>query len=137
MKFNLEFNTLVKAQISAFIGGVFDYAVMIACTELLAIYYARSIVISGLLGALVNFTINRYWTYNSNERGLSAQLTKFYLVVLGSILLKSYGTYYVTEAFSMDYRITRLLVDLFVSIGFNFVLQKYWVFRKEDVLQAD
>jgi putative flippase GtrA len=137
MKFKFELNTLVKAQLSAFIGGAFDYFVMIACTEGLNIYYARSIIISGLLGALVNFSINRYWTYNAGERGLTTQLMKFYLVVLGSILLKSYGTYYVTEALSIDYRITRLIVDLFVSIGFNFVLQKYWVFRKAEIYQPE
>ena len=132
-----ELNTLFKAQISAFIGGMFDYGVMVACTELLHIYYARSIIISGLLGALVNFSINRYWTYGARQIAVYNQLVKFYIVVLGSILLKSYGTYYVTESFMIDYKITRLLVDLVVSVGFNFVLQKYWVFRTEKVYQTE
>lgn len=124
--------TFGKAQFSAFVGGIFDYGVMIFCTEFLKIYYAESIVISGLLGAMVNFSINRYWTFQNTEAGLRNQLLKFYLVVLGSIVLKSSGTFFVTENFLLDYKISRLIVDLFVSLGFNFTLQKYWVFRKEE-----
>jgi putative flippase GtrA len=137
MKKGVQPNTLVKAQISAFIGGVFDYVIMVGCTELLHVHYTRSIVISGLVGALVNFSINRYWTYGSNQIAVTSQLIKFYIVVLGSILLKSYGTWWWTEGFFIDYKITRLLVDLVVSIGWNYVLQKYWVFRKEKVYQPE
>ena len=123
--------TFGKAQFSAFVGGMFDYAVMIFCTEVLKIYYAESIIISGLLGAMVNFSINRYWTFQNSETALKNQLLKFYLVVLGSIVLKSSGTYFITEYFVLDYKISRLIVDLFVSLGFNFTVQKYWVFKKE------
>jgi putative flippase GtrA len=124
--------TFGKAQFSAFVGGVFDYGVMVFCTEFLNIYYAESIVISGLLGAMVNFSINRYWTFQNTEAALKNQLLKFYMVVLGSIVLKSSGTFFITENFLLDYKISRLIVDLFVSLGFNFTLQKYWVFKKEE-----
>ena len=124
--------TFAKAQFSAFFGGMFDYMVMIGCTEFLGFHYVESIIISGLLGALVNFSINRYWTFDSPERpSYRAQLIRFYIVVLGSIALKSSGTYFLTERFIIDYKFSRLIIDLFVSIGFNFTLQKYWVFRKE------
>ena len=123
--------TFCKAQFSAFTGGMFDYAVMIFCVEFFNIHYTKSILISGLLGALVNFSINKYWTYQAKGAGLRKQLMKFYLVVLGSIALKSFGTYLFTENLRIDYKISRLLIDLFVSIGFNYMLQKHWVFKKE------
>jgi putative flippase GtrA len=137
MKSKPGLSVVVKAQISAFIGGMCDYAIMVLCTEVFKIYYVESLVISQILGALINFSINRYWTYGANEIAVTGQLMKFYMVVLGSILLKSYGTYFCTENFTIDYKITRLLVDLVVSVGFNFVLQKYWVFRKEKVYQPE
>lgn len=123
--------TFTRAQLSAFIGSLFDYTVMIACTEWLHIHYTISIGISGIVGALVNFNINRFWTFGTSHIALSKQLFKFYLVVLGSIALKSSGTYFFTETFHTDYKVSRLVVDLFVSIGWNFMLQKYWVFRTE------
>lgn len=119
-----------KAQISALIGGTIDYFVMIACTELLAIHFTISIAIGGIIGAVINFSINRYWTYKAHKLPVRGQISKFILVVAGSILLKSSGTYLVTTFLRINYKISRIIIDIFVSFGFNFVLHKYWVFKK-------
>jgi len=125
-----------KAQVSAFTGGILDYIVMILCTELLHIHYTISIAIGGIIGAILNFSLNRYWTFNANkasELSVGAQLVKFAFVVAGSIALKSSGTYLFTTLLKLDYKITRIMVDIVVSLGFNYVLQKYWVFRKRQI----
>jgi putative flippase GtrA len=122
--------TFAKAQLSAFIGGVFDYLIMIFITEVFGIFYSFSIIISGILGAVVNFSLNRYWAFQSIEASSKTQLRKFVFVVLGSVALKSSGTFLFTETLHIDYKITRIMVDAVVSIGFNFTLQKYWVFKK-------
>lgn len=126
--------TFIKAQLSAFLGGVVDYVTMVSCTELLHIHYTGSIVIGGTVGALVNFTINRNWTFeaynNQAKNKTNWQLIKFASMVGGSIVLKSSGTYWLTEWGKMDYRISRILVDIVVSLGFNYSLQRYWIFKK-------
>ncbi|MES2647884.1 MAG: GtrA family protein [Bacteroidota bacterium] len=130
MKYKKQVNIFAKAQVSAFLGGIIDYLVMISLSEFLHIHYTISILFSGMIGAVANFYINKYWTYQSHQSAVQTQLAKFVFVVVGSILLKSGGTYLVTSLSGIDYKITRLIVDLFVSLGFNFVLQKYWVFKK-------
>jgi putative flippase GtrA len=128
-----------KAQISAFIGGVTDYLIMIGCTEWLHIHYTVSIVISGLIGAVVNFSINRYWAFRDNESNkspITSQLGKFSLMLVGSIGLKALGTYLLTQGLHLDYRISRLVIDIIVSLGFNFVLQHFWVFKKKQTETA-
>lgn len=125
-----------KAQVSAFSGGIVDYLIMIACTEFLHIHYTISIAIGGVIGAIVNFSINRYWTFNANQSNqlpVGNQLVKFVCVVAGSILLKSSGTYLFTNMLSLDYKITRIMVDILVSLCFNYTLQKYWVFKKNNM----
>lgn len=125
-----------KAQVSAFTGGLLDYSVMILCTELLHIHYTISIAIGGIIGAVLNFSVNRYWTFKdniANQSPVGLQLVKFILVVAGSIALKSSGTYLFTNWLKLNYKITRIMVDIIVSLGFNYVLQKYWVFRKPTV----
>lgn len=124
------FVTFCKAQFSAFVGGMFDYSLMILLTEYGNIFYTNSIFISGMCGAVVNFSLNRYWTFKRNDESKRKQLRKFIFVVFGSIALKSSGTYLLTQNLHLDYRISRLCVDAVVSLGFNFVLQKYWVFRE-------
>lgn len=126
-------SVFAKTQVSAFTGGLTDYLIMIACTELLHIYFTISILIGGTIGAIVNFSFNRHWTFRfnqSNQLPMGFQLVKFLLVVTGSILLKSSGTYLLTKLVQLDYRISRILVDIVVSLGFNYVLQAYWVFKK-------
>lgn len=125
-----------KAQISALTGGMMDYGVMILFTELLHIHYTISIVFGGIIGAIWNFSLNKYWTFKDNQSGnspIGTQLSRFIFVVAGSIILKSSGTYLATNWLHLDYRISRLLIDIIVSLGFNYVLQTYWVFRKRPV----
>jgi putative flippase GtrA len=123
-----QFRIFLKSQVSAFIGGLFDYLMMILLTEWGHVYFAISIVLSGLWGAVVNFSINRYWTFKQRDVAKRTQLKKFVVVVAGSVLLKSSGTYLLTELLKLDYKICRLLVDIVVALGFNYTLQKYWVF---------
>lgn len=123
-----------KAQISAFIGGMTDYAIMVFFTEFFHVHYTISIVIGGVIGAVVNFAINKTWTFHARDvlykNSVKKQLIKFVLVVLNSILLKSSGTYFITTFLHIDYKISRIIVDLVVSLAFNYNLQKYWVFKK-------
>lgn len=122
--------TFLKAQVSNFFGGITDYLVMLYFAEVVGIHYMPAICLGGLIGAVVNYSIGRYWAFNSREEKVSSQIVKYGLVSLGSILLKSCGTFCLTELSHVDYRITRLLVDGIVSIGFNYTLQKFWVFKK-------
>jgi putative flippase GtrA len=91
-----------------------------------------SIVFSGILGAVINFSVNRHWAFASQgavHSPLGNQLVRFIFVVAGSILLKSLGTHIITSFFSIDYRISRLMTDMMVSYGFNYTLLRYWVFK--------
>lgn len=119
-----------KAQLSAFIGGIADWIIFLLCVQF-GIHYTIAIWISGFLGALVNFSLNKYWTYDvPSKKSLPSELFKFYFVVVGSVILKSFGTYVMTEGLTIDCRISRLVVDLIVSLGYNYTLQRYWVFKK-------
>ncbi|MFD1769756.1 GtrA family protein [Sphingobacterium suaedae] len=119
-----------KAQISAFIGGLSDFAIYIWCLEIFGFSAHGSNVISGSLGAVVNFTINRYWAFDNKATPIGKQLWKFIVVVLGSISLKSTGIYFLVDYLFFNPFYSKILVELIVSLCFNFVLQKYWVFKK-------
>jgi len=126
--------TFSKAQVSAFIGGITDYMVMIFFTEVFHVHYTISIIIGGVIGAIVNFSLNKSWTFHSKDvpylNSQKAQLIKFVIVALNSILLKSSGTYFITTFLKLDYKISRIFIDLFISIVINYNLQRFWVFKK-------
>lgn len=134
MKVKERVLTFSKAQLSAFVGGLTDYSIMVFLTEVFKIHYTFSIVIGGIIGAFVNFYFNRKWTFKSKnipyKNSTSAQMYKFGFVVVNSILLKTVFTYLITTYLKIDYKISRLIVDLFVSIIINYNLQRRWVFKK-------
>ncbi len=135
-KWHEKLLVFIKAQLSALLGGVVDYLIMIFCTEIFHVHYTLSIAMGGVIGAIVNFSLNTKWTFYSKnipyKNSVPEQLIKFVLVVINSILLKSTGTFLITIFLGFDYRISRIAADLFVSIVLNYTLQKYWVFRKLD-----
>lgn len=124
------------AQVSAGAGSVVDYGLMIASHQLLGLPLFWAIALGGTVGAVINFTLNRYWTFRSKDSsvhystGLSRQVLRFALTVLGSILLKYLGTYSLERYAAIDYKLGKLIADLFVSVLFNYTLQRFWVFRK-------
>lgn len=127
---SFKIREFLKAQLSAFLGGLFDFGIYSFCFKVLNISAPFSNAISGSLGAVVNFLINRYWSFNSKDQPLGSQLWKFVIVVVGSILLKSSGIYLLVEVLGINFLLGKLVVEIVVSLGFNFVLQKYWVFKK-------
>lgn len=118
-----------KAQISAFIGGASDFSIYTLCLQFLGLPAHISNIISGSLGAVVNFIINRYWAFDSTSTPVGKQLWKFVIVVIGSISLKSAGIYILVDSIGMNPFYSKVIVEVVVSLGFNFVLQKYWVFK--------
>ncbi len=120
----------LKAQLSAFVGGLFDFCIYSLCYKVFGISAPLSNVVSGSLGAVVNFTINRYWSFESTSTPVKEQLWKFIIVVVGSITLKSTGIYVLVDLMSINFLLAKGIVEIIVSLGFNYVLQKIWVFKK-------
>lgn len=122
--------SFLKAQLSAFLGGIFDFSIYTVCLQYFGFSAHGSNIISGSLGAIVNFAINRYWSFSSHSVPIGMQLWKFVIVVVGSITLKSTGIYILVDYLLLNPFLSKICVELLVSLGFNFFLQKYWVFRK-------
>jgi putative flippase GtrA len=107
---------------------------MILLTEIGGIHYTISIAIACTLGAVMNFAVNKKWTFYSKHHSykfsLSQQLWRFIFVVGSSIVLKMLGTYALTAYIHIDYKISRLITDMIVSVLYNYMLQRYWVFKE-------
>jgi len=125
-----KLRVFLKAQLSAFVGGLSDFGIYTFCYTVLKFTAPFSNVISGSLGAIVNFIINRYWSFGNTEKSLGSQLWKFILVVIGSISLKSLGIHLLVDIWHLHFLLSKLIVEIIVSLGFNYTLQKLWVFKK-------
>lgn len=101
-----------------------------------------STAIGAVLGGIINCIINYKFTFHADGCSWRAVSVKYALVWIGSLLLNAFGTqilYHMLEkmtwleeiGFSPDgyFAAARLTVSLLVSWFWNFVLQRYFVYR--------
>lgn len=106
-----------------------DFLVFIVLTNVCSIWYVVATATGAFVGAVVNFLIGRYWVFDSTERKIQDQAFRYAIVALGSLLLNTLGVYLVTEYLGFLPLHSKIIVAILVAVGYNFVLQKLFVYR--------
>ncbi len=134
--------TFIRSGVSSQTSGWTDFAVSfvffawVHCTPWL------STALGAVAGGVVNCVLNYRFTFHAEGVHWRAVAVKFFMVWVGSFLLNSFGTqalYYLIQnldwlediGFKRDgyFAAARLFVALIVSWGWNFLLQRYFVYR--------
>ena len=117
-----------KAQISSLLASAVDFLLMICFVEILEVHYTLAVAVGAIGGALTNFMINRYWSFEVSDKPAQQQSYKYILVWIGSVLLNVSGVYLLTRFLKLDYIFSKIIVSVCVGLSFNYVLQKKYVF---------
>lgn len=101
-----------------------------------------SVAIGALCGGIVNCCINYRFTFRASGQSVKAVAVKYLLVWTGSLLLNMYGTTFASMALSQwkflhdlgfkpdgIFAAATLTVSLIVSLAWNFLLQRNFVYR--------
>ncbi|HEK22097.1 MULTISPECIES: GtrA family protein [unclassified Mucilaginibacter] len=121
--------TFVKAQASSFVASAVDFLVTILCKEVLGIWYVAASFTGTVSGGITNFILGRAWVFKKKkEKAIPVQAVKYLLVWCGNLLLNTTGVFLVTHYLKLDYKISKVLVSLFVGVFYNYFLQKKFVF---------
>lgn len=122
--------TFLKAQASSLISTGVDFLVTFILKSILGTWFFAASIIGTVCGGVVNFLLGRNWVFSSKENKAGQQLFKYMIVWLGSFLLNASGLYLFTEIIKFEEWISKIMVSLIVGIGYNYVLQKFFVFKK-------
>ncbi len=118
----------LKAQLSSLIATAADFLVTIYFVEVLGLSYTTATVNGAIGGAVTNFTINKFWSFNQENTGIKKQVLKYGIVWLGSISLNVIGSNLIIKIFNTSYVLSKIIVSIIVGMTFNYILQKYYVF---------
>ncbi|AMM51701.1 hypothetical protein TH61_11620 [Rufibacter sp. DG15C] len=121
--------TFLKAQTAAMIATGIDFLVTIVVVETLGFWYVLGTMVGTISGGLFNFTVNRKWVFQPEGKSARAQAAKYIMVWLGSMLLNAAGVYLLTQYTGLVYVISKVVTTIFVGVGYNYHLQKKFVFR--------
>jgi putative flippase GtrA len=76
----------------------------------------------------VNFTLNRRFTFPDHGATVRGQALRYTLVSGTSAILNALGEYVGTRFFRAPYALARAVVAICVSVGFNYPVQRHFVF---------
>jgi putative flippase GtrA len=120
---------LSKSQISAAIATAVDFGLLFSMTEALHVWYVISVATGALIGAIVNFLLNRHWSFDAAHGLVGRQARRYAVVSAGSLLLNTAGTWALTEFGLIHYGISVVIASIGVGLLFNFPLHRGYVFR--------
>ncbi|MBB5637877.1 putative flippase GtrA [Pedobacter cryoconitis] len=120
--------TFVKAQVASLSASIIDFLTTLVCTQVFHVWYVLGSVIGTTAGGMVNFMMGRNWVFGAKERNINHQIFKYIIVWVGNLLLTTAGVYLVTHYLHVNYILSKIIVSCTVGIGYNFLMQKKFVF---------
>jgi putative flippase GtrA len=120
--------TFIKAQASSIISTFFDLVTTVVCKEFFYFWYVIASLIGTLVGGSTNFALGRTWVFNRKEKKIPVQAVKYFVIWNGNLVLSTLGVFIVTHYIGLSYFYSKLIVSVVVGVGYNYLLQKKFVF---------
>lgn len=125
--------TFLKAQATSLISTMIDYLVFGLLHEIFGVWYLIANIIGVTSGGVTNFLLGRYWAFSSKEENIEGQALKFFIVWMGNLILNTGFVFGLTEMLgNKNAWISKIVVSVIIGIGYNYVLQKFFVFKKDN-----
>ena len=118
-----------KAQFSAQLATITDYAISLLMAELFYYWYIIATFFGALSGGIVNCIINYKWVFDDDCQKKETIVMKYFLVWTGSMLLNTTGTYVLTEMTCFHFILPKIAVSVCVALLWNYQLQRLFVYR--------
>jgi len=115
--------------VSGSIAFIFDFSVLVFCTEVLAMHYLYSNIAGYAVGLVVSYTINVIWVFNYRRFNgkQRREFAYFTLIVLFGLVTSELVLWLVTESSEIHYTWAKVVATFFVFL-FNFITKKWLLF---------
>jgi putative flippase GtrA len=127
---NRTVTLLSQHQLSSLVATAVDYVVMIACVSAFGLSPVAGTVAGALCGAVTSFSLGRRWVFDAQKGDLRGQAIR-YAMVSGVSLCCNAGGEWLLVRLGLQYIIARVVASLVVGIGWNFPMQRHFVFRAD------
>lgn len=133
---------LLKAMLTSQLSAWVDFGMSFATFAWLGFSASGAAAAGAVSGGIVNCALNYRWTFRASNCPVVNVMVKYAMVWVGSLLLNTYGTEWVNNFFvdspmldswgidrNLRFTVARLSVSLIVSLFWNLLLQKIFVYR--------
>lgn len=131
-KIRHELWTFCKAEASASAASVVDFGLAISLSQTGLLPYAYANMVGVVSGGLANFTLNSRYVFSHTGRRVRSLAMRYLMVWTGSMILNCGVTNTVTWLLGTQWFVAvKCLVALCVAFGFNYPLQRTFVFSEK------
>ena len=133
---------ILKAMATSQASAWVDFITSFVAFAWIGLSGGDSAAAGAIAGGIVNCTLNYKWTFRGSHCPVANVVIKYMMVWVGSLLLNSYGTEYLTMicldssllglwgiSRNLRFTIARLTVSFLVSVCWNLLLQRTFVYR--------
>ncbi|MFO0618881.1 MAG: GtrA family protein [Polyangiaceae bacterium] len=124
-----DLRVLARHQLGAFLASVLDLSVMTMGVELVGLRPSIATAVGAVSGAVANFLFSRHVVFAARAGSRARQAARYALVAAASLALNAGGVWLLAERIGLAYFGARLLVSISVSLGWNYPMHRYFVFR--------
>lgn len=124
------FRQLGRHQAASLAATAADFSAMVALVELAGLSPVPAAALGAATGAVVNFLLNRRWVFRVAHEPAGGQALRYSLVSAASAGWNALGEHLLFKVLGLHYVLARVLVSVAVGLGWNFPLQRAWVFKE-------
>ena len=121
--------TFLKANAASLIASAVDYFITIFLVNFFKIDVVLASMTGTICGGITNFLIGKLWVFTAGSSTTAKQALRYLLVWCGNLVLNTSGVYVCTKLIGLHYVFSKVLVSLLVAFGYNYPLQKRFVFK--------
>lgn len=120
----------------SFVGGINTLVSLIIYYGMVCvgIDFMISTVVGYIGSSLIGYILNRFWVFQVKQTKLVNSLLKYY-VVYGSSLMINIGCMYLWVNILSISEMWAPIITLFVTVPYNYIFSKVWIFSKRGELQ--
>ncbi len=121
--------TFYKANMASLVASVSDFFITVIVFQ----FFHTSALTAGVTGTagggIINFLMGRHWVFNAGKVKAHRQAGRYMLVWSGNLLLNGAGMYILAQKAGWYYLLAKVITSVLVAVGYNYPLQKKFVFR--------
>jgi len=119
----------IKFSIVGFINTAVSYLVFFILLEIGHVAYLLSSILAYLVGIIISYIGNKYWTFRASRTAVREEFIKFFILNLIGLAINTAIMACLVEIFKLNPLIAQILA-MSVVIFYNFSGSKFWVFKE-------
>ncbi len=129
--------TFLKANIAAIVASFCDFGITVFFKQVCQIDAVLASILGTIVGGISNFLIGRMWVFKSTQASFFHQGKRYLLTWSGNLVLNAAGVYVLIKMMGVYYLFAKITTAITVALGYNYPIQKKYVFKKVDNNEMD